>query len=1095
VVLCHAQEVLPVFATSDAEQLRLAVTCCNGLPRLVATVLSARKRARDWQQIEYRRQVQAVLLVSAAALRPLDIPLLDPGCRMRASSVLISCDAMAKVAAAASEVSQLLLASHDCGQQVGQQQLQQLACDLLAWWVAAHSVCAITQQQQQLGPRQDRSLALRSFDTVHFLSQSAELAAALAQTLSADSPQEQIAGLLEAAGYLCSYYTPVQTQKHSSDLLQLYSSPAYLQLSLAMLLLHSYSAQQAVSTTGSAGSKDVASDCSNQGNVGGSSTTSASSSGSDRSCGGAAKTSQHEPAQQQEQLEQLAKITKQLWQGAGLAPALLPRCAAALASQLLQRLPPAQQCDSGQQLQSQCLKYGYGFADMANALCRSLGMNVMNTNKLQPPQQPQGWGSTAAGHQAKQRPAAAGGLSFEQVPRQYQQLLQSTVWLLPQFLLQSALLCFDGSMVVAEAAAGCAQTALFWWCMTGMDRAAVFAAAAAAAAAQDSGNGSSSRTASRVTDTCSTVPGPLDQLVPPLVDVWLLLTKRVLLQQPGGLVHRAAATEQHLPVGSELAQQVRGSAYCGCLRHEADTRAQKLSASCEVQCHRFVTLSCEAQYALGTLLAALHQTAITSTAMPFEMEVPGHDFREHAHSVALVLEVVARKLLPHYTLCSSNSGSSTPGPRSCGSGISSMLSKSHRTESGTIPGLHAANAAPYLWIYFSRCMSEVLSGHGLVVLLYEQCNSRQLFSLMASVLKLWRCQPESEQQLSVLNSAGGVAAMMAKCHAKMLSLQRDGALAGDPGISQARESLSPWLLLLALYFSAAGQWLVMQMRGDAPVSPMARHLSRKLDEIVDTLRLLRMARDALQRAHDQWREAAAEAVQKQQDGCFLKDAAEQADHVPSMSAGQQPGAQQQTAESQGQPQQPQEQSQQQSQQQGLPEPPAPTAVADVAGPGYQFLEQLLAAIADDDLKDCQIVMSAAAAHAATLAGPTAVSMASGGRFGSSSTSTSSGLCSWLCDDATMSAKATSDSGKEVLAATNSIKAAQTLEQCWQATTGVKLLQRQAVSLRLEGVRLSNNLPVAWLCNNVNSCRNMAGARELQLVGGSSCVCGSCKVAR
>jgi len=343
-VLCHAQEVLPVCATSDAEQLRLAVTCCNGLPRLVATVLSARKRARDWKQIEYSRQVQAALLVSTAVMRALDTPALDTACRMRAATAVISCDAVAKVAAAATEVSQLLLASQD-GQH-HYRQLQQLACDLLAWWVAAHRVCATTQQQQ-LGAGQDMPPALRNFNATHALSQAAELAAALAQTLSADSPEEQIAGLLDAAGYLCRLQ-PVQPLKDPKDLLHLFSRPAYLQLSLAMLLLHSYSAQQAVSTTGSTTARGSSS----------SSSAGAGRSGCSMSCGGEDRTTEQEHQDQQQlELEQLARITERLWQGAGLAPALLPRCAAALASQLPQGLPPAEQCGSGQQLQSQCQKH------------------------------------------------------------------------------------------------------------------------------------------------------------------------------------------------------------------------------------------------------------------------------------------------------------------------------------------------------------------------------------------------------------------------------------------------------------------------------------------------------------------------------------------------------------------------------------------------------------------------------------------------------------------------------------------------------------------------------------------------------------------
>jgi len=45
-----------------------------------------------------------------------------------------------------------------------------------------------------------------------------------------------------------------------------------------------------------------------------------------------------------------------------------------------------------------------------------------------------------------------------------------------------------------------------------------------------------------------------------------------------------------------------------------------------------------------------------------------------------------------------------------------------------------------------------------------------------------------------------------------------------------------------------------------------------------------------------------------------------------------------------------------------------------------------------------------------------------------------------------------------------------------------------------GAMLCSTFPVPWLCNNPD-CTNMAGASELQLIGGRSCVCGGCRVAR
>jgi hypothetical protein len=45
-----------------------------------------------------------------------------------------------------------------------------------------------------------------------------------------------------------------------------------------------------------------------------------------------------------------------------------------------------------------------------------------------------------------------------------------------------------------------------------------------------------------------------------------------------------------------------------------------------------------------------------------------------------------------------------------------------------------------------------------------------------------------------------------------------------------------------------------------------------------------------------------------------------------------------------------------------------------------------------------------------------------------------------------------------------------------------------------GGGVCGKLPLSWLCNNP-LCTSMGGASELQLVGGSSCVCGGCRVAR
>jgi hypothetical protein len=51
-----------------------------------------------------------------------------------------------------------------------------------------------------------------------------------------------------------------------------------------------------------------------------------------------------------------------------------------------------------------------------------------------------------------------------------------------------------------------------------------------------------------------------------------------------------------------------------------------------------------------------------------------------------------------------------------------------------------------------------------------------------------------------------------------------------------------------------------------------------------------------------------------------------------------------------------------------------------------------------------------------------------------------------------------------------------------------------IQLQEAGAALCAKLPLPWLCNNPG-CMSVEGASELQLVGGRSCVCGGCKLAR
>jgi hypothetical protein len=60
-----------------------------------------------------------------------------------------------------------------------------------------------------------------------------------------------------------------------------------------------------------------------------------------------------------------------------------------------------------------------------------------------------------------------------------------------------------------------------------------------------------------------------------------------------------------------------------------------------------------------------------------------------------------------------------------------------------------------------------------------------------------------------------------------------------------------------------------------------------------------------------------------------------------------------------------------------------------------------------------------------------------------------------------------------------------------AEQGFLALSQQVQPL---GEALCVKVPVPWWCNNP-ACTVLAGASEMQLVGGTGCVCGGCKVAR
>jgi hypothetical protein len=84
--------------------------------------------------------------------------------------------------------------------------------------------------------------------------------------------------------------------------------------------------------------------------------------------------------------------------------------------------------------------------------------------------------------------------------------------------------------------------------------------------------------------------------------------------------------------------------------------------------------------------------------------------------------------------------------------------------------------------------------------------------------------------------------------------------------------------------------------------------------------------------------------------------------------------------------------------------------------------------------------------------------------------------------------------KEWRAAGRAISKARSAASAMQICLNFSVFGLLGAELQDTGASVCSKLPLPWLCNNP-LCSSMGGASELQLVGGSSCVCGGCRVAR
>jgi hypothetical protein len=104
-----------------------------------------------------------------------------------------------------------------------------------------------------------------------------------------------------------------------------------------------------------------------------------------------------------------------------------------------------------------------------------------------------------------------------------------------------------------------------------------------------------------------------------------------------------------------------------------------------------------------------------------------------------------------------------------------------------------------------------------------------------------------------------------------------------------------------------------------------------------------------------------------------------------------------------------------------------------------------------------------------------------------------------CDDGLSSEEDCSDvkashSDQYVAAAQRRVTEASSIQSSMQACLEYEGFTESIEMLQGVGEAICSKVPVPWMCNNPG-CTNMAGASELQLVGGKACVCGGCRVAR
>jgi hypothetical protein len=186
--VCTAMQQRIDSEDADNNSVRSRVQCFIKTMELLAKLLSARKRARDWKQQEYSCRIGIVLAAATAVLEQPSLLANPVVAGKLGKKLLADTQLLALVAAAQQEVAQLLTAQVQQQQQPGNQQQQQgqqgqglllhVGQELLLWWLGAYPLWGMSSHRQSLA--KGKSAAAAQWYFVYHMP-AVELAAAVVQ--------------------------------------------------------------------------------------------------------------------------------------------------------------------------------------------------------------------------------------------------------------------------------------------------------------------------------------------------------------------------------------------------------------------------------------------------------------------------------------------------------------------------------------------------------------------------------------------------------------------------------------------------------------------------------------------------------------------------------------------------------------------------------------------------------------------------------------------------------------------------------------------------------------------------------------------------